>query len=310
MSVRGGLDAVTASMRIEELESKVETLQFATFALAGTVLMGAATAAVRMKKMASFNAITAQRIMLVQPSGSLRTPDRLMAELSVRAGNKTELRMHGGSIVLSNPDRTAAVQIASQFQPLVPKSVEGGSSAPLGSGQAWAIDRHGLEPQLRELSGQPALVLYGPDERPLGALRSSADALSASDWTAFGALEPPRSDPGGGSVTTMMREREQLAAACAAATEAYSSNLGTVLPNDIGVPMEAPSASGRNSLPDFHPVNPVSKPAVPPRAFDFASADGLSAEALAKRQRARRDDAEELEAEERRARDMYKQRLR
>lgn len=260
----GGASPGSPAARLEDLERKVEMLQWCTFGLAGIVAMGAATAALRRRKLATFTSISASRIMLVQPSGSLRTPDRLMADLSVKSGGRTELRMHGGSLHLTNPDRTEAVQLSAQFSPppaQAPSSSEGeGIPTPLGSGQAWAMDRHGLESQLRPLRSRPALMLYGPDARPLGAVSAAEDA-SSGGWVTFGPTEPAVTDPGAG--TRAHREPERRISPRAVENDADS--LGVPSSGTEQEQFETPFVRPRIIKTERQPSGIIR----PPRAFDF-----------------------------------------
>lgn len=260
----GGDDA-----RLEALERKVEVLEATSLALSGVVIMGAVTAALRRNRTATFHTIAAQRIVLAQPSGTLRVPGRIMAELAVRPGGRSELTLHGGTVTVNNVDRSVAAQLSASFRPLPPgrgptaseRQGDAAPARPLGSGQAWATDRHGLEPQLRALTGAPALVLYGADERPLGALAPGGGG-NGTGWMHFGALEPPRSDPGGGSLPAADDE----AAADAAEAAAVAASQRT--------PPPPPPPSSQTDAARFVAPPGPGVTGKPPRAFDFSEPGG------------------------------------
>lgn len=109
--------------------------------------------------------LVAERILLSQGHGFLRK-GRVLSELGVRGG-RPELRMQNGSIVLMDSENNTRLQADAQYTPA--PQVRSAARAHLGSGQAWADDRHGRQQQLEGLRNTAAIVAHGPDACPLYA---------------------------------------------------------------------------------------------------------------------------------------------
>lgn len=189
----------------------------------GVGVLGVGLAAMRRNRMAGFKHIVAERISLVAPqaNGGLRpAAPLLLADLASTRGGP-ELKMHGGRILLTTPapERAAVMQIDTAFQPVriapLPPAAQpsllpteaggtpsgasstgasrtgsssigssGSSRGALGPGQAWALDRHGLDAALQPHRGGPGIMLYSFDQRPEVLLSPSAGLVR------FGAVEP------------------------------------------------------------------------------------------------------------------------
>jgi hypothetical protein len=200
---------MSSMSRLEDLESRVQALEATCLGLVGAAVMASVATLVRRRGVASFNTVSARRIVLARPgpSSSLSAPDVALAELTVRQG-RPELRIHGGAVVLTGGGqaRPTLVTIEAGFRQVRPTAADG----PLGPGQAWALDRHGLDAALSPYRDRPAVALYGPDERldsvwgvggvvdRLGALEAPGTTEASAKDAAGGAAAKREGGGGGG----------------------------------------------------------------------------------------------------------------
>ena len=143
------------SARIEALEDRLVALEAATFTLAGVLILGAGTALLRVRGRARFSTLSVQRLQLVSPGRGWNAPDTLLAELSVRPGGRSELRMQGGSLLLMRPDRSASLHLDGAWRP--PVRQENSSAECHADGGS---DDHALDAALQTLDGAAVLAMY------------------------------------------------------------------------------------------------------------------------------------------------------